>query len=1036
MTLAQVTVVVLVGLLGVADVAAQTLIGPMRSVAVPTGFGVSPDGDSFAPVFSADGNHIAFVSQANNLVLNDDAAIFLDVFVRDRSRGVTRLVSVGSSGQGGGQGNSCYPTISSNGQFIAFLSSATNLTANGTNNAQNLYLRDIVANTTTLISATPAGSGARGGFCLGVDMNPEGRYLVFSSSQTNLVTNSISLVTNIFLHDRQLGKTELVTLQTGTVTGAHGHSDFPVISATGNLVAFTSTALDLVSWNGAPPAAGQVYLRDRMTATTICIGTNAQQFLTGTVRSFNVALSSAGSAAAFFASAGSQSALVYYQITNGQAALISTNVDVSGWPGISADGQRVVYTAGTNVYVWDAAGASNILINAGVNGAASGVSQGPVISADGTKVAFTSSATNLTTAATNGGFQLFVRDLAAGITRLATPTLSGLASSGQQLYPPALRMDGLMIAFASADGDLVAGDRNETADVFTWSWNDSQVELISRREVLRPAATDRGIPLFGSYVVSTNGIVVAFTALDGNLVTNDTNGWADVFVRDLVAGTTVLVSGDLSGNPVTNGPSSFPSLSEDGRYVAFLRGSATTSQTGDVYLRDCQTGTLTLITATNGVALGNANAPVVSATGRYVAFHSTARLTTNDINLNNDVYLYDTVTQSNRLISGPVSGSANYESLNPIFSPDEQWLVFQSKSPNLVAPPLGTTSFQLYSFNLISHQITHVSYAPNGAAFPGDNTNAVFSRDSQHLVFKSATAAFGNPVCLHDLATRTNRLVCNDCFTPTVNGDGSKVTYSKTNSGNLQIYVTSVAAGQTNLVSVASDGVAFGNGRSVEPLLSSDGRFVIFSSKASNLIAGDTNLFTDIYVRDLVTSKTILVSTSRAGLNPENSVSSCPILAGDGRTIVFQSFASGLVSGDFDVSRDLFVLRLGSGDSDNDQMDDDWELVYFEDLAQDGSADSDLDGLTDLQEFLAGSNPVSDASVLRAFLLISGQGKTTVNWSAVSGRSYRVEYKDALNAANWEILVDAITTSTATGSVTDESATTALRRFYRVIALP
>ena len=1036
MSLARIAVILLLWFVCANCGWAQTLIGPTRSVAAPAAAGVSPDSDSFAPVFSGDGAHIAFVSQANNLVTNDDVAIFLDVFVRDFNSGVTKLVSVNSSGRGGGRGNSCYPTISSNGQFVAFLSSATNLTMNGTNSSMNLYLRDMVAGTTTLVSATPSGASSQGGFCFGADMTPDGRYLVFSSSQTNLVTNSVSMASNIFLRDQQIGMTELLTLQTGSSAGAHGNSDFPVVSANGKHVAFFSSALDLVSWSGAPPAAGQVYLRDRLAASTVCIGTNAQQFITGTVRSFNVALSSDGSAAVFSATNASQSALVYYQVTNSQASLISTNVDVSSWPGISADGRRVTYAAGTNVYVWDAGWGSNLLINIGLNGPATGVSRAPVISSDGTKVAFVSNATNLAVAATNGEFQLFVRDLSNEITRLATPTSSGLASSSQQLCTPALGADGKLVAFASSDGFLVSDDFNDASDVFVWSWNDNLVELVSQREVLRPSATDRGLPLFGSQVVSTNGQVVAFAALDGNMITNDTNGWADVFVRDLVAGTTILVSGDSNGVPVTNGPAGFPALSGDGRCVAFLRGSSVTSQAGNIYLRDLQTGDLTLITATNGVALGNASAPVVSPSGRYVAFHTTARLVSNDLNLNSDVYLYDAVTQTNRLISAPVSGSAAYDSLNPIFSPDEGWLVFQSKSPNLVAPQLGTTSLQLYSFNLISNLIAHVSYAPNGSVFSGDNSNPTFSRNSQYLVFKSATSAFGNPICLHNLMTRVNQLVANDSFTPSVSGDGGKVVYSKTNSGVLQIYMTSISTGQTNLVSVTTNGVAAGNGRSFEPLVTPDGRFVIFTSKASDLIIGDTNSFADIYVRDLMISNTIVISTSRAGGKSGNSASVNPILAGDGRTVVFQSFDSGLAPNDFDASRDLFVVRLGIGDSDNDQIDDDWEMVFFEDLSHTGFADSDADGLTDLQEFLAGSNPLSDASILRTVLLIDWQGNTTINWSAVPGRSYRVEYNDSLSAISWMVLVDAITANTATGVAIDQSAAAVLRRFYRVIALP
>jgi len=84
-----------------------------------------------------------------------------------------------------------------------------------------------------------------------------------------------------------------------------------------------------------------------------------------------------------------------------------------------------------------------------------------------------------------------------------------------------------------------------------------------------------------------------------------------------------------------------------------------------------------------------------------------------------------------------------------------------------------------------------------------------------------------------------------------------------------------------------------------------------------------------------------------------------PVLGGDGRTVLFQSFASDLVAQDFNNNRDIFVLRLGSGDSDGDGLDDDWELAYFGTLARDGTGDFDGGGQTDLAEYRAGTNPAT-----------------------------------------------------------------------------
>jgi hypothetical protein len=161
-----------------------------------------------------------------------------------------------------------------------------------------------------------------------------------------------------------------------------------------------------------------------------------------------------------------------------------------------------------------------------------------------------------------------------------------------------------------------------------------------------------------------------------------------------------------------------------------------------------------------------------------------------------------------------------------------------------------------------------------------------------------------------------------------------------------------------------------------------------------------------------------------------------PTLAADGRTLVFQSFATDLALNDFNAGRDLFLVRLGVRDTDGDGMDDDWEVTYFGDLSHDGSADTDCDGLTDLQEFRAGTNPTTNTSALRCLAVAGANNGATVYWSAVPGRTYRVEFKNGLNGTAWQTLVDAVTANSALASVVDASASSSRQRFYRVVALP
>src|SRR5206468_11521799 len=144
------------------------------------------------------------------------------------------------------------------------------------------------------------------------------------------------------------------------------------------------------------------------------------------------------------------------------------------------------------------------------------------------------------------------------------------------------------------------------------------------------------------------------------------------------------------------------------------------------------------------------------------------------------------------------------------------------------------------------------------------------------------------------------------------------------------------------------------------------------------------------------------LSRNAQGTASGNALSSHPFLAPDGRTVAFQSFAGDLVSADYNQTRDVFVAHLGGPDTDNDGLDDDWELAYFNTLSRDGSGDFDGDGQSDRQEFLAGTDPTNAGSVFRVLTLsrVSG-GSVTLFWSAVPGKKYDVQYKDNVGDANW-----------------------------------
>ena len=277
---------------------AETQVGSAPYRASATGAG-----NSHSPVFSADGRHVAFVSRANNLVTNDDLAPHLDLFVRDLVTSNTVLVSVSTNGIGGGNDNVGLYTLSSNAQVIVFDTAANNLATGDTNRVSDIYVRDLLAGTTRLVSVNADGTGSGNGPSSNPLISEDGRYVIFESLASNLVTNDFNGTNDIFICDLLTGITTLVTVNADGTTSPDGPSHSPSISADGLTVAFVSHATNLVA--GVTNRFGEVYARsigagsNRWAKASHLAATHEGLSNNGTYRAFQPQVSSDGRFVAF-----------------------------------------------------------------------------------------------------------------------------------------------------------------------------------------------------------------------------------------------------------------------------------------------------------------------------------------------------------------------------------------------------------------------------------------------------------------------------------------------------------------------------------------------------------------------------------------------------------------------------------------------------------------------------------------------------------------------------------------------------------------
>ncbi len=396
---------------------------------------------------------------------------------------------------------------------------------------------------------------------------------------------------------------------------------------------------------------------------------------------------------------------------------------------------------------------------------------------------------------------------------------SGGGEGNGDSIDPSISANGNRVVFKSRASNLVAGDTNTFDDVFL---RDRSAGTLTRMSI--PVTGGEPNAHVIEPAVSADGSVVAFSTTASNMAPGIPAGISQIYVR--AGGVTQLVSKANDGSPGT-GNSFVPSLSADGRYVAFwsnannLVGGADAPFTSDVFVFDRQTSTIELISQSTAGAPANAgqdsHLPSISADGRYVAFQSlSSTFSPADTNGQRDIYLRDRVGNTTTLISTSTSGAlGDLESSTPAISQDGTTVAWESRATTLV-PGDTNGDWDVFVRVLATSTTSRVSVSTAGVQAVGASGVASLSADGRYVAFQSAAP----------------NLVAGDT------------------NANVDVFVRDRQLAKTTRESLSSTGqqvIAASSG----PQMSGDGRMVSFHSAAGDLVAGDTNSRYDVFVHEL-----------------------------------------------------------------------------------------------------------------------------------------------------------------------------------------
>lgn len=794
-------------------------------------------------VLSTDGRYAFLSSDSDNLGggYSPDST---NIFRKDKQTGDLVLVNR-ADGVNGSPINASIYSFATNGDGNLFVFATDNkVVPADTDDKYDIYIRNIQAGTTTL--ATPAITEN----AYSPDVSDDGNYIAFVTSQS-LYPGDTNGAADVYRTKLSDGTSEIVSATSGTTTASNDGSDAPSISGNGKWVTFNSKSTNLIGAfidnNG--PSDRDIFLRNMDADTTYLVSAK-----------YNAANATGNDEADESQIAGNPDTLAQVMVAYGS---YSTNL---------AD-NAVTDTAGdSSVYFRSMALNPSELISratgpAGAN--ADSRAHTPSISDDGSRIVFSSDATNLGPAPDYYG--VYLRDR-------GTSTTSLVSAKNHYAVQGLISGDGQTGTWAESGGATEDSDP-VLASVFRRSLPSGQIELVSRPKGTKLVRSS-GFQTYETYdrSLSATGRYLVFATISDRLpgFSEDRPDTPQVYRRDLKTGNVELASRSSGSNGVPSEGAYGATVSSDGNLVAFrCEGALVAADTNDkvdVYVRNMKTGVTTLVSRADGangaVADESSGAPQISGDGRRVAF-STDASNLGAPGTNFGIYVRD-IQAGKTMIASRATGEAgvlaNDDSDYASISYDGSKVAFSTYSTNL-DPDDPSNNNSVYVRNLDTSQTQLVSRAPGltGTSLPNYNNDPVISGNGGRVAF----------VTYDEIAVPAT---------------------APWPVGVPEVVVRQLSDGSNSLVSIAPGGQP-ADDYSSSPSLSRDGNVVAFETSATNLREDiDNTGYTNIVVRNMTTGKN--TGPPIFGILPYKGTTRDPVVSDSGDCVSFSAQGHNDVSGD------------------------------------------------------------------------------------------------------------------------------------------